>query len=785
MPGAALGRVQPGQVDGGLQRQAVHLQALGAGQGLLQPGQGLFGRAAGLQQQHALQSQQLGLVVALAMTIDQRQRLVDAVLRRRGLAGQGQRLGLQRQVEGQGHHRAGGGPHRMALGHRRQAGLGLAQPGHQPALHHLGMRQPDHKAAALADLHRPRGGHQALGQLTAEVVRDRQKTLRLADAEGVVQALGQLHHLLRAPQRFIGPAQLPQGPGRIAQAHHARVLHRHRAVAEGRVVGQALVHQRQRLQGLALVEEQIGLGPARLDAGQRVGVGRQAGGHLGGDGTGPGKVGAHEVVALQPQPHLVEGHAVAHPLAQQQGPAVDRLHRAGAIAGGGDQPAGQQQLQAQLLAVAFGPVGQAGQLGQGQAQVGNRLGVGRALGRLARGLLPAGQGLGGHAGQGMVPGQQLGPAAAQAAELLLQHGGDAGVQAAPVTLKHRLVGRVAHQRMLEDVAALAAAAAGLAGQRQQAGLHQRVERARQRGQADRRLGMAVDGLDLGPAEAAPQRAAQLGGALGQRQLVEPGHQQVLQRGGHGAAQRGGDVGRRLLRGQGRGHARRLLDEQRHAVGALGQPAGQVGVQHGQADGALQQGPGGLISQAAQHQLGQLEGRPAGGLGSAVAQRQQQQQVLLGRAVDQALHQRAGGRVDPVHVFDQQAHRRLLVQALRDVHQQVHGALAQALGGDGPGQRRQALGRQRQQAAQQRDRGIGLGAAGHLQLAQRAELGLEGVAFVDPQPAAQQLDHRLEGAAGMLGRAAAFQRAVAGGGQAAAELAHQARLADAGVAAQQQ
>ena len=209
-----------------------------------------------------------------------------------------------------------------------------------------------------------------------------------------------------------------------------------------------------------------------------------------------------------------------------------------------------------------------------------------------------------------------------------------------------------------------------------------------------------------------------------------------------------------------------------------QPAGQVGIQHRQADGALQQGPCGFVAQAAQHPFGHLEGRPA-------AKCQQQQHPLLRRAVDQALHQGPGGRVDPVHVFDQQAHRRLLVQALRDVRQQVHGALAQALGRDRRGQRRQQLGRQRQQAAQQRDRGVGLRATGHLQLSQRGDLGFEAIAFVDLQPAAQQLDHRLEGAAGMLGRAAACQRAVAGGGQAAAELAHQARLADAGLTAQQQ
>ena len=192
---------------------------------------------------------------------------------------------------------------------------------------------------------------------------------------------------------------------------------------------------------------------------------------------------------------------------------------------------------------------------QRTAQMGDGLGVGRALRRVAGCVLPAGQRLGNHASLLVVQGQQLGPAAAQAAELGLQHGGNRAMQAAAVALQHRLVGGIAHQRMLEAVVPLRhIERPGIGRHRQQAGAHQRVERTAQALQSDRRCGMGIDGLHLGQREGPAQRAAQLRGALGQRQLVQPGHQQIGQRAGHGMAQCGGDIAGRLLGADGGRHA---------------------------------------------------------------------------------------------------------------------------------------------------------------------------------------------------------------------------------------
>ncbi len=91
----------------------------------------------------------------------------------------------------------------------------------------------------------------------------------------------------------------------------------------------------------------------------------------------------------------------------------------------------------------------------------------------------------------------------------------------------------------------------------------------------------------------------------------------------------------------------------------------------------------------------------------------------------------------------------------------------------------------QQRAQQGQRLLGLGAGGDLQGPQPRQLQPRRVAFMHPQLAAQQVDQRLEGAAAVFGRAAAFQGAKATAGQGLAQLAHQAALADAGLAVQQQ
>ena len=502
----------------------------------------------------------------------------------------------------------------------------------------------------------------------------------------MLQLLGQRHALARPGQRLVGAAHLPQRPGRVAQAHHAGVLHRGGAVAALAVVGQAAVGQRHGLGQAALVEQDVGVRPAGLQAGLRLGVVAQAGGHFVGDGLGAGEVAAHEVVALQPQAQLVQRRLVAQAAGQHQRTVVDGAHLVGAVALGGDQQARQQQLQAQLGGVAVGPGravlsigpvwcrGRPGQQGQRALEVRRGFVVGAAAGGMAGGALPAGQGFGPQAGLLLVQGQQLGLAVAQRGKVRLQHRGNGRMQPAPVTLEHALVGGVAHQRMAEGVQALLALLLG----RQQAGLHQGLQQRVERGQVDGRGGMRIHRLDQRLRKHPAQRAAHLCRALGLGQLVEPGGQQVLQGAGHGVAQHAGDVVAGPLGRQRGGHAGRFLDEQRHAVGPGGQPFGQRGVVQHAAAGTAQQVLRGLGAQAAQAQHRHAEAALHGVVGAA-AQRQQQQHPLAARAGDQPVHQFAGGRVGPLHVFQDQAHRRLVGQHGAHLGQQVHRQLAAALG----------------------------------------------------------------------------------------------------------
>ena len=85
------------------------------------------------------------------------------------------------------------------------------------------------------------------------------------------------------------------------------------------------------------------------------------------------------------------------------------------------------------------------------------------------------------AGQLQVLRQQAGLAVAQRLELGGQHHGDGRVQRTPFTQQHRLVSRVAQQRMAEAPHRLAALLLG----DQQVGLQQGVQRLGQRAQADR------------------------------------------------------------------------------------------------------------------------------------------------------------------------------------------------------------------------------------------------------------------------------------------------------------
>ncbi|NBT53812.1 MAG: hypothetical protein EBT05_02740 [Betaproteobacteria bacterium] len=181
------------------------------------------------------------------------------------------RFGLQGQVEGTGDHRTGAGPQRIAGRHLGAAGLGVAKVRHRPAMHDLGMRQPDRKAPGFADMDGALRQFQGLQVLAPVAVQHGLESIGFALAEGVLQAYRQGLRLVGTGHRVVAQAARPLCQCRIAQAHDGGVLYLARPLLKPGVGREAAVHPVDCNWERALMKQQVGHRPVGLQPAHGIG----------------------------------------------------------------------------------------------------------------------------------------------------------------------------------------------------------------------------------------------------------------------------------------------------------------------------------------------------------------------------------------------------------------------------------------------------------------------------------------------------------------------------------
>ena len=295
-------------------------------------------------------------------------------------------------------------------------------------------------------------------------------------------------------------------------------------------------------------------------------------------------------------------------------------------------------------------VRQTGQHVQPLAQLGDRFRHRRARQRLLTGLQPISDRLFRQPGRRAVLRQQRGLRQHDLRKAVFEGRGNAGVQPLAPAAQQGAVGRILHQRVLEDVAGFRRRAAD----EQQAGVGQPIERL-----AKLRLRQIGDGRQQSVAELAADRRAGLRDVLGGRsQPVQPRHQRGVQ--GRRHRQRRMRHGGQRCRALRAGFEHRLgqfLDEQRHAVGALGDLLHDLGWQR--------RIPGDVCDHRRrvapvepcqrQHRHMRLPGPRRLKFG---AEHGQQQHRPVRDPLYHAVQQFARTRVDPVKVIEHHQHRLL-------------------------------------------------------------------------------------------------------------------------------
>ena len=257
--------------------------------------------------------------------------------------------------------------------------------------------------------------------------------------------------------------------------------------------------------------------------------------------------------------------------------------------------------------------------------------------------------------------------------------------------------------------------------------------------------------------------------------VEPGQQRGVER-SRDRRRRRRACGTRLEHRLGQ-----LLGEQRHPVRAL-HDLGHDGLgQSGPVRDPPHERRRLAPAEAVEHQGRHV--RPAGpGRREVGAEGDQQQDRQTGRALDREVEQLARARVDPVHVLEDHQRRPARRLRLELAQQRREGPLAPALRG-GQGRGVAVAGRQRQQLGQEGH--VLRGRRGRRQ--QRLQLGeprLGRVAAREPGRALEPRDHRVERAVPVVRRAEVAQGDVPLLGQVLLEGGEQPRLADPGLAGQQ-
>ena len=189
---------------------------------------------------------------------------------------------------------------------------------------------------------------------------------------------------------------------------------------------------------------------------------------------------------------------------------------------------------------------------------------------------------------------------------------------------------------------------------------------------------ATDAEQLVP-ELAADRRARLRNVLRRRpQPVQPRHQRGVQRRGHRQRRmRHGGQGCRTLRAGFEHRLGQLLDEQRHAVGALGDLLHDLGRQRVIAGDVFdhRRGVAPVEPRQSEHRHMRLPGPGRLELG---AERREQQHRPMRDPLDRAVQQFARARIDPVDVLEHHQHRLPLRQALDLPQQRLERLLLLAL-----------------------------------------------------------------------------------------------------------
>jgi hypothetical protein len=171
-----------------------------------------------------------------------------------------------------------------------------------------------------------------------------------------------------------------------------------------------------------------------------------------GDGSGAAVV-VLQVVRVQAVEHRDQVIAVAGGDARRAGALVRLAGLGGAEATADAQHAGTPHLQVDVAATAVVVRGEVADQRQSVLEMGDRLDARRPRGRPLTGARPRVDGLARPTGLGEVAGAHLRAFAVVARPKRRQSVGDPAVHLPPSRPQHRLVGDVAHQRVLEDVRA--------------------------------------------------------------------------------------------------------------------------------------------------------------------------------------------------------------------------------------------------------------------------------------------------------------------------------------------
>jgi hypothetical protein len=373
---------------------------------------------------------------------------------------------------------------------------------------------------------------------------------------------------------------------------------------------------------------------------------------------------ARYVIDPAPVQHRAQAALVAEALAQLPRTRERAAGLGRREAAGGDLRAAEVGLEAQLGLVAMAALGEAGQDVERALQVRNRFMGSRAGDRQLPRLAPEFDRLLVQTGFGAVLRNELRPVLQNLGEVRGERARDPSVQLGAALAQHGVVRGLLDQDVLEGVHRIRR----LATPEHQLRGAELAQSALQLG-----LGQPGDRRKQLVGELAPDHRSDLRHLLDRAEAIQSGGQGIVQGIGDGKL---GERPRQRIMIAPIGHQTALqdrpgqfLDEQRDAVGLSDDPLDQLGRQRLAAGQARDQFRGLAPAQPAEGQRGHVGLAEADrqGLGTP---RDQYQHRDIGRAVDHALEQLPGRRIDPVHVLEHDQERSACGQRPQPLHERI-------------------------------------------------------------------------------------------------------------------